>query len=810
MPGGLMPLSKRMPNEEAWRRAESDALEYASLASSWLQSFFSIHLNKRSYFIQFTDDRPVGSPPDRHTATYQIMSGVLDYTPEFFSRSELEVWEPVRVASNRLLTDFNEDPSLHKLPFQNLGLLPLFSTSYRAEVMGFMENPLKLPSYALVLRRILFELTSNQDIQWSRPHRSNTLHPFLLYGCARSLFKFREHIIRGTNQTRLIAEFRQFLLDDALLERTFSNSSDAKRANYSKADFESVYGPRSARGENSDTGFKNEVLAQLIADDGAPGHSLNHNLDWIENASVNCAVGEIAGNKLKNYKGDSSSLAFALLTLSTMDQYRMLADGHSKSHKRHTALISEGIKLLLKQCRQGNFFVTSPFHIDEKGRALFVTSVEIANALLTTAANVIDSLSDDDFSVLLRTTHKIQNRLVEGYNRVDVPLTNGDRETRMGWCSDRAPSPNRIDSWVTAQVLLFFFKHIETVRMARRRHILKDYTWSTGSKIKVDWKDLIDADYPSKNTGTKHTIKHVIENADTLSKAPVFLLYGPPGTSKTTVVEALAKRQGWDLVKLSPSDFVVKSLDKIELRARKIFNDLMKLDKCIILMDELDALLKDRDSLSETSPGSIMEFVAPALLPKIQDLRDYALDHHMAVFFVTNYYEKIDRALSRDGRIDNHLLILPYSKQARMEIARSILSRRKVSDIDAKLNILDSALSHSLCNLVYRDMTQVVDFFLGGASESQITDFANTIGVLPEIYSYKRIAAFREFVAYLQRIQGEDVDYAGVSSLSKNDAELYLAKVSNTFSNSGRVSTGSFIGGWAQRLRDYAPDKLRT
>ena len=118
----------------------------------------------------------------------------------------------------------------------------------------------------------------------------------------------------------------------------------------------------------------------------------------------------------------------------------------------------------------------------------------------------------------------------------------------------------------------------------------------------------------------------------------MFLLYGPPGASKTSLAQGLAHLKGWDLLTLSPSDFVADSLDRIEQRARAIFLDLLRLDRCVVLMDEMDSLLRDRELLSIRGTGTIIEFVVPALLPKLQELRDYVLRRNMAVFFVSNYY----------------------------------------------------------------------------------------------------------------------------------------------------------------------------
>ena len=74
------------------------------------------------------------------------------------------------------------------------------------------------------------------------------------------------------------------------------------------------------------------------------------------------------------------------------------------------------------------------------------------------------------------------------------------------------------------------------------------------------------------------------------------LLYGPPGTRKTTVAERLAKALGYDLITITPSDFVKGGESEVELRAKAIFEALEAQSEAVVLLDEIDRLLLDRDS----------------------------------------------------------------------------------------------------------------------------------------------------------------------------------------------------------------------
>jgi SpoVK/Ycf46/Vps4 family AAA+-type ATPase len=173
----------------------------------------------------------------------------------------------------------------------------------------------------------------------------------------------------------------------------------------------------------------------------------------------------------------------------------------------------------------------------------------------------------------------------------------------------------------------------------------------------------------------------------------------------------LAERQKWDLISLSPSDFVSDSLDRIEFRSRKIFSDLMRVDKCVILMDEMDSLFRDRKIFAD-KPGTIIEYVIPALLPKLQDLREYASNRDVAVFYITNYLENIDAAISRGGRMDSRLIVLPYTAQARLKLAERFVVALKAPA--SAFAALKEAFSDMPCNHVYRDVEALAKLAASG------------------------------------------------------------------------------------------------
>ena len=84
--------------------------------------------------------------------------------------------------------------------------------------------------------------------------------------------------------------------------------------------------------------------------------------------------------------------------------------------------------------------------------------------------------------------------------------------------------------------------------------------------------------------------------------------------------------------------------------------------RAVVLFDEIDQFMLDRDSKYFRDQDTVFQFLTPGMLTKLNDLRA-----SKSVLFViaTNYEERIDAAIKRQGRIDQHLLLLPADRERR-------------------------------------------------------------------------------------------------------------------------------------------------
>jgi hypothetical protein len=74
-------------------------------------------------------------------------------------------------------------------------------------------------------------------------------------------------------------------------------------------------------------------------------------------------------------------------------------------------------------------------------------------------------------------------------------------------------------------------------------------------------------------------------------QARAAILFGPPGTGKTTLAKNVAVAIGWHYVELHASHFVAHGLPNVQRTADRIFRELMQLDRTVILFDEIDELV---------------------------------------------------------------------------------------------------------------------------------------------------------------------------------------------------------------------------
>lgn len=141
------------------------------------------------------------------------------------------------------------------------------------------------------------------------------------------------------------------------------------------------------------------------------------------------------------------------------------------------------------------------------------------------------------------------------------------------------------------------------------------------------------------------------------------LLYGPPGTGKTLLARALAGEAGVPFFALSGSDFVEKFVGVGASRVRELFKKARKAGRCVIFIDEIDAMGKKRDEASSDERDQTLN----ALL---SEMSGFYTGDGVVVIAATNRIEMLDPALLRPGRFDRQIEVGLPGKLERLSILR--------------------------------------------------------------------------------------------------------------------------------------------
>jgi ATPase family associated with various cellular activities (AAA) len=244
----------------------------------------------------------------------------------------------------------------------------------------------------------------------------------------------------------------------------------------------------------------------------------------------------------------------------------------------------------------------------------------------------------------------------------------------QGWSSDHPYQQPRVESWTTAIVLQFALSVEELAATLGNSLLLPVLNAQRPGRGRWPQRLVWGEVKGSSGKIWAYLEKHVIDPIEAHPRrlpsgdrqTASVLLFGPPGTSKTTIVKAVASRLDWPIVSLSPGSFVSQGLERIESQADEIFAQSEQLARVIVIFDECDELFRDRSpSVATEQTRSISAFVTAGMLPRLQDLHDRG----RVLFFVcTNHVSMMDAAVIRGGRIDHRLGVGPPDDDARRKI----------------------------------------------------------------------------------------------------------------------------------------------
>lgn len=161
------------------------------------------------------------------------------------------------------------------------------------------------------------------------------------------------------------------------------------------------------------------------------------------------------------------------------------------------------------------------------------------------------------------------------------------------------------------------------------------------------------------------------------------LLQGPPGTGKTLLARAIAGEAGVPFYSFSGSDFVEMFVGVGASRVRDLFNEAKKNAPCIVFIDEIDAVGGSRAAASTDGQDERGQTLNALLV----EMDGFGSNDNIIVLAATNRPDILDPALSRPGRFDRRITLLPPDIKGRVKILK-VHSKKVVMSPDIDLEEL--------------------------------------------------------------------------------------------------------------------------
>lgn len=142
------------------------------------------------------------------------------------------------------------------------------------------------------------------------------------------------------------------------------------------------------------------------------------------------------------------------------------------------------------------------------------------------------------------------------------------------------------------------------------------------------------------------------------------LLVGPPGTGKTLLAKAIAGEAGVPFFSISGSDFVEMFVGVGASRVRDLFEDAKKNAPCIVFIDEIDAVARQRG----TGMGGGHDEREQTLNQLLVEMDGFGVNEGIIVMAATNRVDILDPAILRPGRFDRKVVVGRPDVRGREEI----------------------------------------------------------------------------------------------------------------------------------------------
>ena len=270
-------------------------------------------------------------------------------------------------------------------------------------------------------------------------------------------------------------------------------------------------------------------------------------------------------------------------------------------------------------------------------------------------------------------------------------------------------------------------------------------------KTKVTFKDVAGADEEKEELEEiVEFLKNPRKFNDIGAKIPKgVLLFGPPGTGKTLLARAVAGEAGVPFFSISGSDFVEMFVGVGASRVRDLFEQAKKNAPCIVFIDEIDAVGRQRGA----GLGGGHDEREQTLNQLLVEMDGFNSNEGIIIIAATNRPDILDPALLRPGRFDRQIVVGVPDVKGREEILK-VHSKNKLLADDVDLKIIarrtPGFTGADLANLVNEAALLAARFNLKKITQKQLEESIERVVAGPEKKSKvisekeKRLVSYHE------------------------------------------------------------------
>lgn len=225
------------------------------------------------------------------------------------------------------------------------------------------------------------------------------------------------------------------------------------------------------------------------------------------------------------------------------------------------------------------------------------------------------------------------------------------------------------------------------------------------------------------------------------------LLVGQPGTGKTLLAKAVAGEAGVPFFIISGSDFVEMFVGVGASRVRDLFEEAKRKAPCIIFIDEIDAVGRQRGA----GLGGGHDEREQTLNQLLVEMDGFAANEGVIVLAATNRPDVLDKALLRPGRFDRQIVVSLPDVRAREQILEVHSRKKKLAeDVDLKIIAKNTAgfSGADLENVLNEAALLAARRNLKGIREREIEDAMVKVTMGPEKTTRVRSEKEKKLVAY--------------------------------------------------------------